>query len=247
MSDVAIGIIGYGVVGKAVHAGFNIADVRIVDPLHTELTVQDICVSDVDAIFVCIPTPDTDPTFNEMTLLLDEIVNTGYTGLIVVKSTALPTVLLNRPIVFNPEFLTHRTADEDFIHPVYVVVAGDRANELIDFYQEHSNVDLTHVYNVDIQTACFIKYVANTFYALKVTFMNEMAVAATQMGADYVAATDILKTNPAMGNNHMDVPGPDGMCGFGGGCLPKDVNMFLTYYNSELLQLTRKLNDKFRQ
>lgn len=247
MSDVAIGIIGYGVVGKAVHAGFNVTDVRIVDPLYTELTVQDICTSDVGAIFVCIPTPDTDPTFNELTLLLDEIVATGYTGLIVVKSTALPTVLLNRPIVFNPEFLTHRTAEEDFIHPIYTVVAGERAGELVDFYREHSNVDLTHVYEVDIQTAAFIKYVANTFFALKVTFMNEMAVAAAQMGADYVIATDILKTNPMMGDNHMDVPGPDGECGFGGGCLPKDVNLFLTYYDSELLQLARKLNDKFRQ
>jgi UDPglucose 6-dehydrogenase len=175
------------------------------------------------------------------------MVSTGYTGLIVVKSTALPTVLLNRPIIYNPEFLTHRTANEDFINPVYVVVAGERADELVDFYQTNSIVDMTSVYVVDIPTACFIKYTANTFYALKVTYMNEMVVAAGQMGADYVVATDILKTNPKMGNGHMDVPGPDGMYGYGGACLPKDVNMFLTYYKSDLLQLTRELNTKFRQ
>jgi UDP-glucose 6-dehydrogenase len=242
-----IGIIGYGVVGKAVHAGFAGCEVQIVDPLYTDLTIQDVCTSGVSAIFVCIPTPDTDPTFNELSTLLDDIVSNGYSGLVVVKSTALPTVLLNRPIVYNPEFLTHRTANEDFINPTYVVVAGDRATELVELYQTHSVVDMTNVHVVDIPTACFIKYTANTFYALKVTFMNEMIVAAGQMDADYQVATNILKTNPKMGDGHMDVPGPDGKYGYGGACLPKDVNTFLTYYNSDLLRLTRELNNKFRQ
>jgi UDPglucose 6-dehydrogenase len=246
MPNIAIGIIGYGVVGKAIHAGMNIDDVRIVDPAYTELTVEDVCTNDVAAIFVCIPTPDTDPTFNDLAVLLNKIAVTGYTGLVVVKSTALPLVLGNRPIVYNPEFLTHSTADDDFIHPPYVVIAGERAAELVDLYTNYSDMDMSNTHVVDLPTACFIKYVSNVFFALKVSFMNEMATVANSMGADFAQAGNILSTNPAMGNNHFKVPGPDGQPGFGGACLPKDLNTFLTYYHSELLAVARALNNKVR-
>lgn len=241
-----IAIIGYGMVGKTVHQGFTDVDVVIVDPAYNTNTVADACQPHVEAIFVCVPTPADEPTFDTLTTTLDQIEATGYKGLVVVKSTVLPQYIQSRDIIFNPEFLSRATALDDLINPPYVIVAGNRSEQLIDLFRRHTPMDLTNVYYVDIPTAAFIKYTANTFYALKVTFMNEMHKVAGDMGANYNQAASILTTNPAFGNNHASVPGPDGEFGFGGPCLPKDTAALVRHFSSDLLSKALELNSKFR-
>lgn len=240
-----IAIIGYGMVGKTIHQGFNDVDVVIVDPAYNTNTIVDACQPHIEAIFVCVPTPADEPTFITLTTTLDQIDATGYAGLVVVKSTVLPQYIQDRDIIFNPEFLSRATALDDLINPPYVVVAGDRAPELIDLYKRHTNMVLTNVYVVDIPTAAFIKYTANTFYAVKVMYMNEMYHIADQMNADYTKAANILKTNPMFGNSHVTVPGADGF-GFGGPCLPKDSEALLRHFSSEILSKVVELNKQIK-
>lgn len=245
MTKTTIGIIGYGMVGKALHGGFPDVDAVIVDPLYTSNTVSDACAPHVDAVFVCVPTPADEPTFSTLTTTLDLIAQTGYTGLVVVKSTVIPQYLEGYDVVYNPEFLSRTTALDDLINPPYVIIGGatDKCEQLVKLYSEHTPMDMSRTYIMDIPTAAFIKYTANTFYAVKVMYMNEMYRVAEQMGANYNQAAGILKTNPMFGNNHVTVPGTDGF-GFGGPCLPKDSDALLRHFHSEILSKAVELNNK---
>jgi UDPglucose 6-dehydrogenase len=86
----------------------------------------------------------------------------------------------------------------------------------------------------------------NTFYALKVTYMNSIYDVAQDMGADYATAAEILSTHPWMGSHHFAVPGPDGQRGFGGPCLPKDTKALTHKYKLALLDTVLELNKGYR-
>lgn len=243
-----VGIIGYGMVGQTMKMGFyDTVDTIIVDPLYSNVTVEELCERNPQFIFVCVPTPEHETQFTTLTHTLEQIKDCGYTGITVVKSTVLPQFLEPYDVVFNPEFLSRATALDDLLSPPYVVVAGDRCAELVNFYAKFTPMDVSRVYYTDIPTAAFIKYTANAFYALKVTYMNEMHAVAEQMGADFNIAGSILCTNPAFGNNHVTVPGADGKFGFGGPCLPKDTAAIVREYSPELLALVIKINNKIRE
>lgn len=244
-----IGIIGYGMVGKAVAHGFSKTTVLLSDPAYNDLSVSYMCSKNPDAIFVCVPTPTDDTNYGILKGVLVEIMTSGYTGLVVVKSTVLPHHLEGFDVLYNPEFLSRATANEDFINPPFVLIGGDmaQAQRLADLYRGYSHVNMDAVKFTDIKTAALAKYAMNTFYATKVTFMNQIHDVAEEMGADFNQLTDILKDQPWMGTHHFQVPGPDGQRGFGGPCLPKDTQALTKEYNLELLNTVLELNRKYRE
>jgi UDPglucose 6-dehydrogenase len=242
-----IGIIGYGMVGKAVEHGFPNCEVLVVDPQYTQLTIKQLCDADPEAIFVCVPTPTDDTDYAILKGVLDEITQYEYTGLTVVKSTILPHHLEGYDIVYNPEFLSRASANSDFINPPLVLIGGDRSAALIDIYKKYSIVKLNTVICTDVKTAALAKYTMNSFYALKVTYMNGIYDIAQDMGVNYDIITNILTFQPWMGTNHFAVPGPDGDRGFGGPCLPKDTKALAQAYDMPLLDLVLELNDKYRK
>ena len=105
---------------------------------------------------------------------------------------------------------------------------------------------MSNTFVTDINTASFIKYTMNSFYATKVTFMNSMYDVAKKMNVNYEEATQILSKHPWMGSNHFKVPGPDGKRGFGGPCLPKDTECLVKKYDVELLKNVLELNKHYR-
>jgi UDPglucose 6-dehydrogenase len=242
-----IGIIGYGMVGKAVKAGFPADRIFTSDPKYNTVTVVDICNIDPDAIFVCLPTPTDGSEYSLLRNTLDEIAATDYAGLVVVKSTVPPQYLTGYDVVYNPEFLSRATAEADFINPPMLIVGGRRANELVELYKSKSIVKTEKVFVTDIKTAAMAKYAMNSFYATKVTFMNEMYDVAEQLGVQWNDVTTILKVHPWMGTHHFDVPGPDGERGFGGPCLPKDTEALVKEFDVKLLKFVLERNKDFRK
>jgi len=240
-----IGIIGYGYVGKAVEHAF-MCDAIICDPKYNERTIDDLLDYNLNAIFVCVPTPDDEPNFNTALSVIDSLERSNYDGLIIVKSTILPQYLKGRDVVYNPEFLTQRNNIEDFLFPELLVFGGDRAMQAKKLYEKYSNVTTDNVFITTNETACLLKYTMNCFYGLKVCYMNHIKTIADKCGADYNQMTDMLRCHPWMGNNHFDVPGPDGKKGFGGACLPKDMRMFEDEYGTKLLELVLRTNKKQR-
>ena len=239
-----IGIIGYGMVGKAVEYGFSKTESIVSDPKYNKTTIADVCSASPDAIFVAVPTPRDDMRYSILTGVLDKIVEQNYKGLVVVKSTILAKYIVDYDIVYNPEFLTERTSMEDFINPNMLVIGGDKAQELLDLYNEYSIVDTSNTFLTTINSASYIKYMKNSFYAMKVTYMNEMYDVVGE--EDWNEVTNVLSKDPWMGSHHFQVPGPDGKRGWGGNCFPKDVNALVSEFNIEILKRVEIINRRHR-
>jgi len=246
MNTNTIGIIGYGMVGKAVAHGFQNADIIISDPQYNKKTIEDMCNSNPVAIFVCVPTPTDDSNYAILKSVLQKIKNCQYNGLTVVKSTILPEHLTEFDVLYNPEFLSRATSFNDFVNPPMVIIGGNRSDELLDVYRQLSIVNLNKVFLTDIKTASLTKYAMNSFYALKVTYMNSIYDAAHEIGADYNQIAKILSQHPWMGTHHFQVPGPDSNRGFGGPCLPKDTAALTNRFNIKLLDVVLSLNKEYR-
>ncbi len=244
-----IGIIGYGMVGKAVKNGFSKTSILISDPTYNDLTIEYMCSKDVEAIFVCVPTPTDGSDYSLLKGVLQTIKDCNFKGITVVKSTVLPQHLDGFDVVYNPEFLSRATADEDFVNPPMVILGGpiDKTQKLADIYREYSTVNMDQVVFTDIKTASMAKYCMNSFYATKITFMNQMYDVAQQLGVEWDQITSILQKQPWMGTHHFQVPGPDGQRGFGGPCLPKDTEALAKEFEMPLLDTVLLLNKVYRQ
>jgi UDPglucose 6-dehydrogenase len=68
-----------------------------------------------------------------------------------------------------------------------------------------------------------LKYASNALFGVKVSFANEMSELAQGLGLDWESVRQALVLDPRIGDGHLAVPGPDGLSGFGGSCLPKDM------------------------
>ena len=242
----SIGIVGNGFVGSAVAGGFVLhANVMIYDkdPLRCTNTLQEV-LDQCEYIFVGVPTPMHSVENGEIDLtILDNVMreindlNTSSNNIIIIKSTVIPGTtetyvkrFPNLNIVFNPEFLTERTARLDFINTARIVIGGEH------LYRDRFIA--TPIIKTDAESAEFIKYMCNCFFATKVAFMNEMYQMAQQHTLDWNTVMAGFLSDGRIGNSHTDVPGHDGDLGFGGKCFPKDINAFIKYFEENNVQPT---------
>tara|TARA_Y100000593_G_scaffold91700_1_gene181251 strand:+ start:102 stop:935 length:834 start_codon:yes stop_codon:yes gene_type:complete len=241
-----IGIIGNGFVGSAIASGFGLhTDVLIYDasPEKSINSFDETVIADF--VFVCVPTPMSLEKENEIDLkIVDSVFDriSRYEKLnkdtvFILKSTVVPGTTLNLAkkynnlnIVFNPEFLTERSARLDFINASRIVLGGSEqmCNKVEKLYRVR--FPHTKIIKTDSMTAEFIKYLCNTFFATKVSFMNEMKQLSNKLNLDWEKAMDGLVSDGRVGNSHLDVPGHDGSPGFGGKCFPKDINALINFY-----------------
>jgi UDPglucose 6-dehydrogenase len=242
-----IGIVGYGMVGKAVDYGFPNVSKIICDPEYNDISLEEVCSSNPEAIFICVPTPTDNTNYKILKDVLNQIVKFNYKGLTIVKSTILPHELEGYDIIYNPEFLSRKTSNEDFVNPPMLIIGGDKAKEVLDIYQKYSIVKTDNVFLTNVQTASLAKYTMNSFYALKVTFMNSIYDISKEMNVDYNELTAMLSKHRWMGSHHFEVPGPDGQRGFGGPCLPKDTQALSKKFDMKLLNTVLELNEQYRQ
>ena len=242
-----IGIIGRGFVGTAVEFGFSaqcgcnaiiksfdIDESRKKDSL-------DVTVNNSDYIFVSVPTPSNHTGIDLSSLIsaLESIeqVNRRNDNIILIRSTIIPgtTKKLDEKfkklnIVFNPEFLTERSAKFDFINQSRFIIGGDPkfTNMVAQLYKwRFGSTALT--IQTNFETAELIKYMNNCFFATKVSFLNEMKILSQKIGADWDTSVQGFVSDGRIGHSHIQVPGPDGKLGFGGNCFPKDVKAILEF------------------
>ncbi len=123
-------------------------------------------------------------------------------------------------IASNPEFLREGSAIGDFMRPDRVVIgtASDRAREVLRRLYRPLYLIETPIVFTAIETAELIKYAANSFLAMKVTFINEMADLCERVGADVHDVARGIGLDGRIGRKFLH-PGP----GFGGSCFPKDT------------------------
>jgi len=127
-------------------------------------------------------------------------------------------------VASNPEFLRQGAAVHDFMAPDRVVIgASDPTAEarLVDLYQSLQEAG-TPVIATQIESAELAKYASNAFLAIKLSFVNEIADLSEASGANVADVTRIMGLDGRIGSSYL-AAGP----GFGGSCLPKDVQGLL--------------------
>jgi UDPglucose 6-dehydrogenase len=191
-------------------------------------------VADAEVVFLCLPTPMGDGGGADLSVVeavLKEIRELLRPDSIVVAKSTVPAGtaarlarLLDRDdvaVVSNPEFLREGTAVSDFLKPDRIVVGAD---------QPHAAERVAAVYAglgapillTDAVSAEMIKYVANGFLAMKLSYVNAVADLCEQVGANILDVTDGMGYDPRIGRSFL-APGP----GWGGSCLPKDTRALL--------------------
>jgi UDPglucose 6-dehydrogenase len=195
-------------------------------------------LSGVEAVFIAVGTPtrrgDGHADLSYVYAAAEQVARqlTGY-AVIVTKST-VPVgtgrrvheiVRLTRPdldfdVASNPEFLREGNAIGDFMRPDRVVIGAetDRARELLRRIYRPLYLIETPIVFTGLETAELIKYAANSFLAMKVTFINEMADLCEKVGANVHDIARGVGLDGRIGPKFLH-PGP----GFGGSCFPKDT------------------------
>ena len=257
-----IGIVGRGFVGSAVEFGFSpqtgcdVDDLYIYDKdkLRSLHSLEDVVLYS-DFIFLSVPTPsNSDGSINlsyvedalqrisEITAEIEQEISpvpTDLDNIVLIRSTVTPGTTKklqekyqNLRLVFNPEFLTERSANFDFINQTRYILGGDKqnTNKVADLYRWRFG-DTIPVIETNYQTAELIKYMNNCFFATKVSFLNEMKQVSDRCEADWDMAVEGFIRDGRIGHSHMSVPGPDGKFGFGGKCFPKDVSAMISFGN----------------
>ena len=258
-----LGIVGHGFVGKATDWGFNRrVEKFIVDPLqHT--TIKDLKDFNPEIVFICVPTPMSDDGSQDSSIIekvMHELCLYCPDAIKVVKSTVLPSILeilksMDENIIYNPEFLREKHANEDFVNSEIIIFGGNRniSSKVSNAYLKHSKCMTTEHIFTDLKTASLIKYCINTFLASKVIFFNEIfsLFEKLDVGDTWETIINVLSRDKRIGNSHMSVPGHDGRKGFGGACFPKDSLALVKYAKDQevdlsLLKTVIKINNKIR-
>ena len=248
-----IGVIGNGFVGNAVQFGFSQkvgceAEVRVYDKNPSKSTHSlEETVNKSDFIFLSVPTPANEDGSINLDILegaLNDInrVHDGKDNVILIRSTVVPgttwklqTKYPHLNILFNPEFLTEKSANFDFINQSRFVIGNNgkqmswaKSEEFVGLIKERFG-DCVAVLETNYETAELIKYMSNCFFATKVSFMNEMYQIAEKIDANWDDVVSGFVADGRIGHTHLNVPGHDGKFGFGGSCFPKDIQALIDF------------------
>ena len=196
-----IGIIGRGFVGSAVEFGFSaqcgcnaIIKSYDIDESRKKDSLDET-VNNSDFIFVSVPTPSNhsgiDLSYLMSALKSIEHVNRRNDNVILIRSTIIPgttkkldETFKNLNIVFNPEFLTERSAKFDFINQSRFVIGGDpKFTRMVAQLYKWRFGNTAPIIQTNFETAELIKYMNNCFFATKVSFLNEMKILSQKIGA----------------------------------------------------------------
>ena len=147
-------------------------------------------------------------------------------------------------VVSNPEFLREGFAVEDSMNPARVVVgcSSDKAKDIMaQIYQPFTNTGIPIIF-MDEKSSELTKYASNSFLAVKITFMNEIANYCEKVGADVDKVRLGMGSDDRIGNRFL-FPG----IGYGGSCFPKDVKALIRSgkdedFNFQILEATENVN-----
>src|SRR3989344_4546695 len=184
-------------------------------------TNQSRALIESDVIFICVGTPSSQDGSQDLAALKiccaqvgDAIKNSTKFYTVVIRSTIPPGTIETKlipilesssgkkafadfDICMNPEFMREGISVYDFIHPTRLVI-GAKTNVSINVLKKIYRDVNAPLKVTDIKTAEFIKYVDNSFHALKVAYANEIASMCKDFGIDFKENTDDLRESPML-------------------------------------------------
>lgn len=253
-----IGIIGYGYVGKAIHAFFkDHYEVFVYDP-YVEGTDSKKDINACDLGVVCVPTPMGKDRSCDISLV-DEVVSWLETPLIIIKSTVAVgttddlSLKYGQRIVFSPEYCGESTYWSPYsfhtkiVDTPFFTFGGEPrdTSECIDYYLPVAGPTKTY-HQTTAEVAEMAKYMENAFYATKIAFCNEMYTICESVGVDWNSVREAWLLDPRINPMHTAVF--IHKRGYSGKCLPKDTNELIALAESHgitphVLEGVKKSND----
>lgn len=210
-------------------------------------TDNDIAVKDSEISIVAVGTPNTDKGHLNLQFIFNVAVNIGEAlrfkdtfHIIIIRSTILPGTCdkfadivekvsdkkrnENFAVVDNPEFLREGTAVYDYFNPPITLIGSDNKEAAEKVAGLYRNLP-AEVIMTGLKVAEIMKYVDNTYHALKISFANEVGNICTELGIDSYKVMEIFCKDKQLNiSPYYFKPG----FAYGGSCLPKDLKGFQT-------------------
>lgn len=250
-----IGIIGVGFVGGAVKFWFDSRPefrLFVYDKFKRLGSIED--VNQADIIFVCVPTPYGLKGYDD-SAVLDALSNIKAGKIVVIKSTVVPgstdryqKQFPKLKILFSPEFLVAKTANQDFVKPDRQLVGYTAKSKAVAAKVMSVLPPAPFVKILKAIDAEMIKYFGNTFLATRVVFANQMYDLCQTIGADYETVKTAAAADARIGKSHFTIF-HDGYRGYAGACLPKDTRAIIQFGKKmknpmKLLERVEEINNK---
>ncbi len=231
------GLIGEGFVGSALRKSMELKGVEVFSyDKYKKIGSFELALNN-GVIFMCLPTPFIVETGYDLSPIeenLSKLSKANYEGVVVIKSTTnigtckTLSEKYNLKICHNPEFLTERTAFEDFHNQKHIVIGYDKSkkdlSELYSMYSDNYNAKINTCSTMESES---MKLFCNNFYAQKIMIFNEYYSLCKKLNIDYNNVKSLMLENNWINEMHTVVPGPDGKMAYGGNCFPKDTMALL--------------------
>lgn len=256
LKELKIGIMGVGMVGGALKKYFEKEGIKpfLYDNGKNLGFLEEL--NQADIIFLCLPTPyNKDKGGFDLSYIEEACQNIDEEKIIVIKSTVVPgtTEKLQRKysqhrFLFNPEFLTEASADQDMNYP-------DR--QIIGYTKESYNLagDILQILPLapyekimPATEAEMVKYYGNNWFAVKVVYANQMYDLCQRLGIDYNRIMEAAAADKRIGKTHLEIF-HKGYRGYGGKCIPKDIKALIQFADNQdvdlkLHKIVEEINNK---
>ncbi len=217
-------------------------------------------VKKAEVIFIAIGTPPKDNGEADLTGI-ESVARTIAKGMrsyrLIVEKSTVPvdtgrwvkhTVSINKrkgvtfDVASNPEFLREGQAINDFLHPDRIVIGVESARAQALLRKLYQGIDAP-ILATDIKSAELIKHASNSFLAIKISFINAVARVCELAGADVAQVARGVGQDRRVGPGFLEAG-----IGFGGFCLPKDLDAFVMIarklgYDFDLLKEVKRINE----
>ncbi len=244
MDRTVISMIGLGFVGSAMMESFILKGYKVDEDLFIYDKFKDGGIGTFEStlkskiIFMALPTMYDENKHTYDMSAIEEVsqllVQNNYKGAVLLKSTVVPETTMdlckrfNLKFIHNPEFLTARTAFEDFHNQAHVVLGktdncdDDTYDTVVKFYENlYPDAEISKCSCTESES---MKLFVNCFYAMKVQINTEFYLLCEKMGTSYEQVMSMMLKNGWINPMHTTIPGPDGQISYGGLCFPKDTN-----------------------
>lgn len=217
---------------------------------------------DSRVLFLALPTPPGGDGSADLSFVLkvaEDIAENLKEYTVVVNKSTVPVGTATRmkslmetktrvpfDVISNPEFLREGFAVEDAMNPARIIVGtvSEQAKEIIgEIYAPFTQRGI-RIFYMDEKSSELTKYASNSFLAVKITFMNEVANYCSLVGADVEAVRRGMGSDDRIGSRFL-YPG----IGYGGSCFPKDVKALIhsgkeENFDFKILQATEEINQE---
>ena len=200
------------------------------------------CINkETEIIFVCVQTPTDFQSGRTDTKYLKNVLSKlndfkEHSFSICIKSTVNSKLIMNiceeikldyNKIIFNPEFLREGSALYDFFNPDRIVIGGSDKNSIEKCLNLYNEFECEKIIT-DSTSSQIIKYLSNTYLAMRLSFVNETYKLSSEFGGNPNQILDAIGKDKRIGNHYFR-PSP----GWGGSCFPKDVKEVINFFESD--------------